>query len=127
MYSYVYVMQQCSIIYCCFIILIVHFLFLHLFLTQFKIFLIWLISACDKDYIGQNYEVICSFPSYGLNCQQSIFNCTETKRDHVYGCTGRLTNHCIIWNNLICPELQFILKSRVTMFYVYQLLIMFSL
>lgn len=38
-------------------------------------------------YTGQNCEIVCPFPSYGLDCQ-SVCNCTETTCDHVNGCRG---------------------------------------
>lgn len=43
--------------------------------------------ACEEGYTGQNCEIVCPFPSYGLDCQ-SICNCAETTCDHVNGCRG---------------------------------------
>lgn len=42
---------------------------------------------CEEGYTGQNCEIVCPFPSYGLDCQ-SICNCAETTCDHVNGCRG---------------------------------------
>lgn len=61
-----------------------------LFSIPFEIFFICYILAFDKGYNGQNCNAICSFPTYGLDCQ-SIFNCTETFCDPVDGCTGHTT------------------------------------
>lgn len=49
---------------------------------------------CDKGYTGLNCEVVCPFPSFGLDCQ-SICNCTKTKCDPVNGCNGYLTGDVI--------------------------------
>lgn len=43
--------------------------------------------ACEEGYTGQNCEIVCPFPSYGLDCQ-SICSCAETTCDHVNGCRG---------------------------------------
>lgn len=50
---------------------------------------------CDKGFTGNNCNVICPFPSYGLDCQ-SICNCTETSCNPVDGCTGQTTKIGII-------------------------------
>lgn len=42
---------------------------------------------CEEGYTGKNCEIVCPFPSYGLDCQ-SICNCAETTCDHVNGCRG---------------------------------------
>uniref|UniRef100_K1QB77 EGF-like domain-containing protein n=1 Tax=Magallana gigas TaxID=29159 RepID=K1QB77_MAGGI len=44
-------------------------------------------EPCEKGYAGQICEIVCPFPSYGLDCQ-SVCNCTETTCDHVNGCRG---------------------------------------
>lgn len=62
----------------------------YLFPIPFEIFFICYILACDKGYNGHNCNAICSFPTYGLDCQ-SMVNCTETFCDPVDGCTGHTT------------------------------------
>lgn len=88
------------------------YIYLHLFFIQFEIFFICLISACDKGFTGNNCNVLCPFPSYGLDCQ-SLCNCTETSCNPVDGCTGQPTEIGIIWNSLFCQNSQCILKSSL--------------
>lgn len=90
------------------------YIYLHLFLPNIEIFLICLISACDKGYNGHNCEAICHFPSYGQDCQ-SICNCTETSCDPVDGCSGYITEIGIIWN-IFWSNLQCVLQSRFIIF-----------
>lgn len=91
------------------------YIYLHLFPIQFQVFFICLISACVKGFTGHNCNVICPFPAYGLDCQ-SICNCTEKSCDPGDGCIGHTNENGIVRNNLFPQILQWILKSRLTMF-----------
>lgn len=85
----------------------------YLFPIPFEIFFICYILACDKGYNGHNCNAICSFPTYGLDCQ-SMVNCTETFCDPVDGCTGHTTEIGI--KNSFYFILQCILISIFSMF-----------
>lgn len=83
MYSMLYLLFTISWIVCW-----------HLFQKACIILIVWNIYrifkyyvACEEGYTGQNCEIVCPFPSYGLDCQ-SVCNCTETTCDHVNGCKG---------------------------------------
>lgn len=49
------------------------------------IYFIFKCLACQKRYTGQNCDVACPYPSYGLDCQ-TICNCAKLFCDHVNGC-----------------------------------------
>lgn len=74
------------------------------FQTTFNIFWIYITSGCEKGYTGQNCEVLCLFPTYGMDCQ-SICNCTQTKCNPVDGCKGHSTKLGIIFKQLIMIEI----------------------